>query len=49
MKYHSKLASAAHRLTMRGVAVFSLVPGGKVPLAGSHGHLEVSPLHEVRQ
>ena len=38
----SELASAAHRLVMRGVAVFPLAPGAKVPLAGSHGHLEAS-------
>ena len=31
------LASAAFRLTLRGLAVFPLAPGAKVPPAGSHG------------
>ncbi len=36
------LAAAAVRLASRGVAVFPLAPGAKVPPAGSHGHLEAS-------
>ncbi|MCH7888328.1 MAG: bifunctional DNA primase/polymerase [Proteobacteria bacterium] len=36
------LASAAFRLALRGLAVFPLAPGAKVPPAGSHGHLEAS-------
>ncbi len=38
----SELASAAFRLVIRGVAVFPLAPGTKIPSAGSHGHLEAS-------
>ena len=38
----SALASAAFRLALRGLAVFPLAPGAKVPPAGSHGHLEAS-------
>ena len=37
------LASAAFRLALRGVAVFPLAPGAKVPLPGSHGCLDASP------
>ena len=31
------LASAAFRLALRGLAVFPLAPGTKIPLSGSHG------------
>ena len=34
------LASAAFRLALRGLAVFPLAPGTKVPLSGTHGHLD---------
>ena len=36
----SVLASAAFRLALRGLAVFPLAPGSKVPLAGTHGCLD---------
>ena len=36
------LATAAVQLASRGMAVFPLAPGAKVPPAGSHGHLEAS-------
>ncbi len=36
------LSSASFRLALRGLAVFPLAPGAKVPPAGSHGHLEAS-------
>ena len=36
------LASAAFRLSLRGLAVFPLAEGAKIPMAGSHGHLEGS-------
>ena len=36
------LASSAVRYALRGLHVFPLAPGAKVPLAGSHGHLEAS-------
>ena len=39
---NAELASAAFRLAFRGLAVFPLAPGAKVPPAGSHGHLEAS-------
>ena len=39
---NAELASAAFRLALRGLAVFPLAPGAKVPPAGSHGHLESS-------
>ena len=41
------LARSAFRLALRGVMVFPLAPGAKVPLAGSHGHLEASSDHDV--
>jgi len=42
MKSRSDLPSAAFRLALRGLAVFPLAPGAKVPPAGSHGHLDAS-------
>jgi hypothetical protein len=36
------LASHAFRLALRGLAVFPLAPGTKVPLRGSRGHLDAS-------
>ncbi len=38
----ANLASAAFRLSLRGLAVFPLAEGSKIPIAGSHGHLEAS-------
>ena len=38
----SSLASAAFQLALKQMAVFPLTPGTKVPLAGTHGHLEAS-------
>ena len=34
---NTPLASAAFRIALRGLAVFPLAPGAKVPPAGSHG------------
>ena len=34
------LASTSFRLALRGLAVFPLAPGTKVPLSGTHGHLD---------
>lgn len=36
------LASAAFRLALRGMAVFPLAPGSKVPVAGTHGCRDAS-------
>ena len=41
------LASAAFRLALRGLAVFPLAPGTKVPLAGSHGCRDATIDHDA--
>ena len=38
----ARLASAAFRFALRGLAVFPLAPGSKIPPAGSHGCLDAS-------
>ena len=38
----STLAAAAFRLALRGLAVFPLAPGTKVPPRHSHGFLDAS-------
>ncbi len=39
--------SAAVRLVLRGLAIFPLAPGTKVPLAGSHGCRDATINHDV--
>ncbi len=41
------LASAAFRLALRGLAVFPLAQGSKVPLAGSHGCRDATIDHDA--
>lgn len=43
----ANLASAAFRYALRGLAVFPLSPGAKVPLSGSHGCNDASPDPDV--
>ncbi len=38
----SSLASAAFQLALKRKAIFALSPGSKIPLAGTHGHLDAS-------
>ena len=38
----ARLASAAFRYALRGLHVFPLAPGTRIPMKGSHGYLDAT-------